>query len=95
MMEDADYQDKLCLDDIKDAVAALDEAAVWFSIFWSGWANERIFAQPGKSPVEAAHIGLARLVAKHCNAILVDFAKVGDCGIGKFNFSHASRAVWR
>ena len=94
-MEDADYQDKLCLNDIENAMSALDKAAVGLSIFWSGWANERIFSQPGKSLVEAAHVGLAYLFAKYCNAVFVDFAQVGDSSIGKFNISHALRAVGR
>ena len=95
MMDDTDYQDKLCLNDIKDAVAAVDKAAVCFAIFGCGGSDERILAKPGESPVETAHVGLAYFLAKDGDAVSVYFLKVGDSCIGKLNVSHASRAVGR
>lgn len=95
MMDDADYQDKLCLNDIKYAVTALDEAAERSPIFRSGRSDERIFAEPSEGILEAAHIGLTDLLAENSNAIFVDFAQVGDSSIRKLDVNHASRAVWR
>ena len=74
MMDDADYEDKLCLNNIKDAVTALDKAAVRRPIFWSGRSNVRMFTEPSEGLVKAAHVSFAYLLAENSNAVFVDFA---------------------